>query len=43
MSKTGCFLLGVIFQVMKTVQKYKIGSDLVRLELKTSKMAQSIG
>ena len=42
-SKTGCFLLCVIFQVMKTVQKYKIGSDLVRFELKTAKMAKSIG
>jgi len=42
-SKTGCFLLCVIFQVMKTVRKYKIGSDLVRFELKTAKRAKSIG
>ena len=43
MSKTGCFRLRVIFQGLKTVQKYKIGSDLVRFELKTAKMVQSIG
>ena len=43
MSKTGCFLLYVIFQVMKTVRKCKIGSDLVRFELKTAKSAKSIG
>ena len=43
MSKTGCFLLCVIFQVMKTVQKYKIGSDLVCFEFQIAKMAQSIG
>ena len=43
MSKTGCFLLCVIFQVMKTVQKYKIGLDLVCFELKTAKRAKSIG
>ena len=43
MSKTGCFLLCVIFQCLKTVQKYKIGSDLVRFELKTAKSAKSIG
>ena len=43
MSKTGCFLLCVIFQVMKTVQKYKIGSDLVRFEFQIAKMAKSIG
>ena len=43
MSKTGCFLLCVIFQVMKTVRKYKIGLDLVRFELKTAKRAKSIG
>ena len=42
-SKTGCFLLCVIFQVMKTVQKYKIGSDLVCFELKTAKRTKSIG
>ncbi len=40
MSKTGCFLLYVIFQVMKTVRKCKIGSDLVRFELKTAKRAK---
>jgi len=43
MSKTGCFLLCVIFQVMKTVQKYKIGLDLVCFEFKTAKRAKSIG
>ena len=42
-SKTGCFLLGVIFQGLKTVQKYKIGSDLVCFELQIAKMAKSIG
>ena len=42
-SKTGCFLLYVIFQVMKTVRKCKIGLDLVRFELKTAKRAKSIG
>ena len=42
-SKTGCFLLCVIFQGLKTVQKCKIGSDLVRFELKTAKKAKSIG
>ena len=42
-SKTGCFRLHVIFQGLKTVQKYKIGSDLVRFELKTAKTAKSIG
>ena len=43
MSKTGCFLLCVIFQGLKTVQKYKIGLDLVRFELKTAKRTKSIG
>ena len=43
MSKTGCFRLCVIFQVMKTVQKCKIGSDLVCFEFKTAKRAKSIG
>ena len=43
MSKTGCFRLCVIFQVMKTVQKYKIGLDLVRFEFQIAKMAKSIG
>ena len=42
-SKTGCFLLYVIFQVMKTVQKNKIGLDLVCFEFKTAKSANSIG
>lgn len=42
-SKTGCFRLRVIFQGLKTVQKYKIGLDLVRFELKTAKRAKSIG
>ena len=42
-SKTGCFLLCVIFQGLKTVQKYKIGLDLVRFEFKTAKRAKSIG
>ena len=42
-SKTGYFRLRVIFQGLKTVQKYKIGLDLVRFEFKTAKMAQSIG
>ena len=42
-SKTGCFRLHVIFQGLKTVRKYKIGSDLVRFELKTAKRAKSIG
>ena len=42
-SKTGCFLLRVIFQCLKTVQKCKIGSDLVRFEFQIAKMAQSIG
>jgi len=43
MSKTGCFRLRVIFQGLKTVRKCKIGSDLVRFELKTAKRAKSIG
>ena len=43
MSKTDVFLLRVIFQGMKTVRKYKIGSDLVRFEFQIAKMAQSIG
>ena len=43
MSKTGCFLLHVIFQGLKTVQKYKIGLDLVRFEFQIAKMAKSIG
>ena len=43
MSKTDVFLLRVIFQGLKTVQKCKIGSDLVRFELKTAKRAKSIG
>ena len=43
MSKTGCFRLRVILQVMKTVRKCKIGLDLVRFELKTAKRAKSIG
>ncbi len=43
MSKTGCFLLCVIFQGLKTVQKYKIGLDLVRFEFQIAKMAKSIG
>ena len=43
MSKTGCFLLCVIFQGLKTVRKCKIGSDLVRFEFQIAKMAQSIG
>ena len=42
-SKTGCFLLCVIFQGLKTVRKCKLGSDLVRFELKTAKRAKSIG
>ena len=42
-SKIGCFLLCVIFQGLKTVQKNKIGLDLVCFELKTAKMAKSIG
>ena len=43
MSKTDVFLLRVIFQGLKTVQKYKIGSDLVRFEFQIAKMAKSIG
>ena len=43
MSKTGCFLLCVIFQGLKTVRKCKIGLDLVCFELKTAKSAKSIG
>ena len=43
MSKTGCFRLCVIFQGLKTVQKCKIGLDLVCFELKTAKSAKSIG
>ena len=42
-SKTGCFRLRVIFQGLKTVQKYKIGLDLVRFEFQIAKMAKSIG
>ena len=42
-SKTGCFRLRVIFQGLKTVQKYKIGLDLVCFEFKTAKRAKSIG
>ena len=42
-SKTGCFLLRVIFQCLKTVQKYKIGLDLVCFEFQIAKMAKSIG
>ena len=43
MSKTDCFRLRVIFQGLKTVQKCKIGSDLVCFEFQIAKMAQSIG
>ena len=43
MSKTGCFRLCVIFQVMKTVRKCKIGLDLVCFEFQIAKMAKSIG
>ena len=43
MSKTGCFLLHVFFQGLKTVRKCKIGLDLVRFEIKTAKRAKSIG
>ena len=42
-SKTGYFRLRVIFQGLKTVRKYKIGSDLVCFEFQIAKMAQSIG
>ena len=42
-SKTSCFLLRVIFQGLKTVQKYKIGLDLVCFEFQIAKMAKSIG
>ena len=43
MSKTDCFRLRVIFQGLKTVQKCKIGSDLVCFEFQIAKIAQSIG
>ena len=43
MSKTGCFLLRVIFQRLKTVRKCKIGLDLVCFEFQIAKMAKSIG